>query len=147
MKITHPFRRMALRPEAHQVRQNAENARPVVAQTGAMPAGRHNRRKGIMNHLRRLERCMFAGAVVAVLAATLAITQHRALAARAAADHESVRHLVTVAIIGVMLAAGLVTFVVASIIAARRRRRLRAAGREPGLPPRRRDRRYDHGGR
>ncbi len=45
MKITHPFRRIALRREAHHVRQNAANAQPV-AQTGAMPAGRHNQRKG-----------------------------------------------------------------------------------------------------
>ena len=103
-----------------------------------------------MNHLRRLERCMFAGAVVAVLATTVAITKHRALAARAAAGHESVAHLVTVGIIGVTLVAGLVMFVVASIIAARRHRRLiRPAGREPGPGPRGRDRRYDYdyGGR
>jgi hypothetical protein len=90
---------------------------------------------------------MFAGAVVAVLAATVAITEHRALAARAAAGHESIRHLVTVGIIGVTLASGLVMFVVASITAARRRRRLmRPAGREPG-PGRRRRYGYDYGGR
>ncbi len=103
-----------------------------------------------MNHLRRLERCMLAGAIVAMLATALAITKHRVLAAWAAAEHMSVAHLVTVCIITVALVAGLVPFAVASIIAARRRRRLtRPAGREPVPVPRRRGRRhdYDYGGR
>jgi heme/copper-type cytochrome/quinol oxidase subunit 2 len=75
------------------------------------------------NHLHRLERCMLAGAVVAVLGAVLAVSRHKALAAQAAASHESLTHLMVTGIIGVTLVVGLGAFVIASIVARARRRR------------------------
>jgi heme/copper-type cytochrome/quinol oxidase subunit 2 len=75
------------------------------------------------NHLHRLERCMLAGAVVAVLGAVLALGKHKALAARAAASHQTLTHLMVTGIIGVTLIVGLGAFVIASIVTRARRRR------------------------
>lgn len=81
-----------------------------------------------MNHLQRFERSMLAGAVVAILAAVLSASRHKALAAQAAASHESLTRLIVTGIAGVMLAVGLGVFVIATIVAAARRRRSRYGG-------------------
>ena len=81
-----------------------------------------------MNHLQRFERSMLAGAVVAILAAVLSASRHKALAAHAAASHESLTRLIVTGIAGVMLTVGLGVFAVATIVAAARRRRSRYGG-------------------
>ncbi len=81
-----------------------------------------------MNHLQRFERSMLAGAVVAILAAVLSASRHKALAAQAAASHESLTRLIVTGIAGLMLTVGLGVFVIATIVAAARRRRSRYGG-------------------
>jgi len=83
-----------------------------------------------MNHLQRFERSMLAGAVVAILATILSLSRHKALAAQAAASHESLTRLMVTGIAGVMLVTGLGVFAVATIVALARRfwRRSRYGG-------------------
>jgi uncharacterized membrane protein YbhN (UPF0104 family) len=75
------------------------------------------------NHLHRLERCMLAGAVVAAIAAVLAVSKRKTLTAQAAAEHETLTHLMVTGVVCVTLVVGLGAFVIASIVARARRRR------------------------
>jgi predicted regulator of Ras-like GTPase activity (Roadblock/LC7/MglB family) len=89
--------------------------------------------------IHRLERSLFAGAVAAAIAAVCSLAKRKTLAARAAAAHESVTHLMITGLIGVALVVGAGVFIVASIHAARKhnrgqRRQDRRGGRRAYSP-------------
>jgi uncharacterized membrane protein YedE/YeeE len=85
-----------------------------------------------MNHLKRLLYSALTGLIVALAAAGLATHRHKALAAQAAAAHQTTSHLTAVGapMLGVAVAAAV--FIVWDIAAERRRSRAIRALRNMG---------------
>jgi hypothetical protein len=79
-----------------------------------------------MNHLRRLERSLLAGAVVAVGAGIWAVTNDKQLAVQAANSHMTLTRFMAIGCIGLMLVIAAAVFAAGTFAA---RARTRGGGR------------------
>jgi hypothetical protein len=76
-----------------------------------------------MNHLRRLERSLLAGAAAAAVAGIWAVTREKQEAAQAASSHMTLTRFMATGLIGLMLITAATVFIISTVAARGRRTR------------------------
>jgi hypothetical protein len=75
-------------------------------------------------HLRRFAVSALAGVIIAAATGAAALARrHKQLAAAAASTHESLTHLMTIALAGLAVAVTVLAYITATVLASRRARR------------------------